>query len=88
MEDRVAIFEGVDGLTGALVSATDLRAGAALIIAGLVAEGVTEVDNIHFIDRGYERIERKLAGLNADIKRLDDGQSLLKAVSSNVSLIK
>ncbi|HHU48735.1 MAG: UDP-N-acetylglucosamine 1-carboxyvinyltransferase [Caldicoprobacterales bacterium] len=88
VEDRVAIFEGVDGLTGALVSATDLRAGAALIIAGLVAEGVTEVDNIHFIDRGYERIERKLAGLNADIKRLDDGQSLLKAVSSNVSLIK
>ena len=80
VEDRVAIFEGVDGLTGALVSATDLRAGAALIIAGLVAEGVTEVDNIHFIDRGYERIERKLAGLNADIKRLDDGQSLLKAV--------
>ena len=88
VEDRVAIFEGVDGLTGALVSATDLRAGAALIIAGLVAEGVTEVDNIHFIDRGYERIERKLAGLNADIKRLDDGQSLLKAVSSNVFLIK
>ncbi len=85
VEDRVAIFEGVESLTGAMVSATDLRAGAALIIAGLVAEGVTEVDNIHFIDRGYEKIERKLAGLNADIKRLDDGQSLLKAVSSNIS---
>ena len=58
------------------------------IIAGLVAEGVTEVDNIHFIDRGYERIESKLAGLKADIKRLDDGQGLLKAVSSNILRIK
>ena len=69
VEDRIAIIEGVDGLTGTQVSATDLRAGAALIIAGLVAEGVTEVENIHFIDRGYERIESKLAGLKADIKR-------------------
>jgi UDP-N-acetylglucosamine 1-carboxyvinyltransferase len=87
VEDRVAIFEGVESLTGAMVTATDLRAGAALIIAGLVAEGVTEVENIHFIDRGYEKVERKLAGLNADIKRLDDGQSLLKVVSSNISMI-
>jgi UDP-N-acetylglucosamine 1-carboxyvinyltransferase len=88
VEDRIAIIEGVDGLTGTQVSATDLRAGAALIIAGLVAEGVTEVENIHFIDRGYERIESKLAGLKADIKRLDDGQGLLKAVSSNILRIK
>lgn len=88
VEDRIAIIEGVDGLTGTQVSATDLRAGAALIIAGLVAEGVTEVENIHFIDRGYERIESKLAGLKADIKRLDDGQGLLKAVSANILRIK
>mgnify|MGYP000920859566 FL=1 len=80
VEDRVAICEGVEKLTGAPVSATDLRAGAALIIAGLIAEGATEIDNIHFIDRGYEKIEEKLAGLGADIHRLADGESLLKAV--------
>lgn len=83
VEDRTAIFEGVESLTGAPVTATDLRAGAALIIAGLSARGVTEIDNIHFIDRGYERIEEKMAGLGADIKRLKDGESPLKVVSSN-----
>jgi len=88
VEDRIAIIEGVESLTGTQVSATDLRAGAALIIAGLVAEGATEVENIHFIDRGYERIERKLAALKADIKRVDDGQGLLKAVSANILRIK
>jgi len=80
VEDRVAIFEGVKKLTGAPVSASDLRAGAALIIAGLAAEGVTEVDHIHYIDRGYENIEGKLNSLGADIRRLADGESLLKEV--------
>ncbi|HHY81599.1 MAG TPA: UDP-N-acetylglucosamine 1-carboxyvinyltransferase [Clostridiales bacterium] len=83
VEDRVAICEGVDFLTGAPVTATDLRAGAALIIAGLIAHGVTVIDNIHFIDRGYEKIEQKLMKLGADIRRLNDGESLLKVVSSN-----
>jgi len=86
VEDRVAICEGVDFLTGAPVTATDLRAGAALIIAGLVARGVTEIENIHFIDRGYERIEEKLVKLGADIRRLDDGESILKVVSSNTAM--
>jgi UDP-N-acetylglucosamine 1-carboxyvinyltransferase len=85
VEDRTAIFEGVDGLSGAPVAATDLRAGAALIIAGLIANGVTEIDNIHFIDRGYERIEEKLTALGADIRRVKDGDKPLKVLvgSSN-----
>lgn len=85
VEDRTAIFEGVGGLSGAPVTATDLRAGAALIIAGLMANGVTEVDNIHFIDRGYERIEEKLTALGADIRRVKDGDKPLKVLlgSSN-----
>lgn len=70
IEDRVAIIEGVDKLTGAPVTATDLRAGAALIIAGLMAEGVTEINNVKYIDRGYERIDKKLIALGADIKRI------------------
>jgi len=71
IEDRVAIIEGVEALSGAPINASDLRAGAALIIAGLIAEGVTEVNNAHFIDRGYENIEHKLAQLGADICRVD-----------------
>lgn len=86
VEDRVAIVEGVDALTGALVSATDLRAGAALIIAGLTAQGVTEVENIHYIDRGYEKIEKKLSAIGADIRRLKDGENLLKVISSNIAV--
>ncbi len=68
-EDRIAIIQGVESLTGASVSATDLRAGAALIIAGLMAEGLTQVDNLEHIDRGYERIEQKFIKLGADIER-------------------
>src|SRR5699024_6787718 len=56
VEDRVAVIEGVDKLSGAPVMATDLRAGAALIIAGLMAEGTTEIEDIEHIDRGYENI--------------------------------
>lgn len=71
VEDRVAIIQGVDELTGAPVVASDLRAGAALVIAGLMARGVTEIGNVEYIDRGYERIEEKLVALGADISRID-----------------
>jgi UDP-N-acetylglucosamine 1-carboxyvinyltransferase len=66
----VAIIDGVDKLTGAPVTATDLRAGAALVVAGLMAEGVTEINNVKYIDRGYENIDKKLISLGADIKRI------------------
>ena len=71
VDGRVAIVEGIDTLTGAPVEANDLRAGAALVIAGLIARGVTEISNAHFIDRGYEDIEAKLSELGADIQRMD-----------------
>lgn len=66
-----AIFEGVDELYGAPVYSTDLRAGAALVIAGISANGITEVYNIHHIDRGYERIEEKFKSLGAKIERVN-----------------
>jgi len=69
VEGRMAVIEGVPRLSGAPVRATDLRAGAAMVIAGLVAEGVTEVYNVEYIDRGYENLETKLKGLGADISR-------------------
>ena len=71
IEDRVAIIEGVDKLKGVPVLATDLRAGAALVIAGLIADGVTEIGNVEYIDRGYECIEKKLIKLGAQIKRVN-----------------
>ena len=61
--EKVAVIEGVDRLTGAPVQACDLRAGAAMVIAGLAAHGTTEVDQIQYIERGYEDIVRKLSGL-------------------------
>ena len=72
VQGKSAIFEGVSKLYGADVFASDLRAGAALIIAGLAAEGVTGVYNIQYIDRGYENIENKFAMLGADIKRIEE----------------
>lgn len=69
VEGRVAVIEGTNMLTGARVSATDLRAGAALVIAGLLAQGETEVLNLFHIDRGYENIEGKLRKLGAEIRR-------------------
>jgi len=65
-----AIVKGVDRLNGATVMSTDLRASASLVLAGLVAQGTTEVLRIYHIDRGYQRIEEKLTGLGADIKRV------------------
>ncbi len=67
--NRVAVIDGVDELSGARVSSTDLRGGAALVIAALAAKGMTEIDKIFHIDRGYEDIEENLRLLGADIKR-------------------
>ena len=69
-QGKSAIFEGVESLQGASVYSTDLRAGAALIVAGIAAEGTTEVYNLQHIDRGYENIEEKFRSLGADIKRI------------------
>lgn len=71
VDGRVAIAEGIERLSGAKVRATDLRAGAALVVAGLIAKGKTEIDNASYIDRGYENIEQKLLGLGAQIKRIN-----------------
>ncbi|HAT4093866.1 TPA: UDP-N-acetylglucosamine 1-carboxyvinyltransferase [Clostridium perfringens] len=69
VEGRSAIIDGVDRLTGAVVKATDLRAGAAMVIAGLISDGVTEITSIEHIDRGYPHIEEKFRMLGADIIR-------------------
>ncbi|MBI5238318.1 MAG: UDP-N-acetylglucosamine 1-carboxyvinyltransferase [Deltaproteobacteria bacterium] len=70
VEGRSAVVRGVKTLSGAPLMATDLRASASLILAGLVAEGITDVTRIYHLDRGYERIEEKLMALGADIKRV------------------
>jgi UDP-N-acetylglucosamine 1-carboxyvinyltransferase len=72
LEGNTAIIKGVTKLTAAPVMATDLRASASLVLAGLVAEGTTEIERIYHIDRGYECIEEKLQGLGAQIKRVAD----------------
>lgn len=71
VEGNVAIINGVEEFTGAAVSAPDLRAGAALVTAALVADGISTVDQIHFIERGYEEFEEKLRGLGAYIEKVD-----------------
>lgn len=71
IDGRTAFIEGVNKLTGCEVKATDLRAGAAMILAGLVAEGKTEINDIYHIDRGYVNIEEKFKNLGADIQRID-----------------
>ena len=68
--EQTAVIEGVPQLHGAAVEASDLRAGAALVIAGLMAQGTTEISNTHYIDRGYEHLEDKLQGLGAKISRV------------------
>lgn len=70
VEGQLAIIDGVDRLLGAQVKATDLRAGAAMIIAGLMADGTTEITDIYHIDRGYENFEQKFIGIGGDIKRV------------------
>ncbi|WP_223065991.1 UDP-N-acetylglucosamine 1-carboxyvinyltransferase [Paenibacillus caui] len=92
VEGRTAIVSGASKLTGSKVCATDLRAGAALILAGLAAEGATEVSGTHHIDRGYVNLAEKLAGLGADIWRIEmDEESKPKeksAVSEELSKLK
>ena len=72
LESKMATFEGVKRLHGADVTAKDLRAGAALVIAGLTAEGTTRVDNIHFVERGYQNLIEKMTALGADIKKIEE----------------
>jgi UDP-N-acetylglucosamine 1-carboxyvinyltransferase len=70
IDGKVAVVEGVEKLSGATVMATDLRASASLVIAGLVADGETVVDRIYHLDRGYDQMEAKLRGIGADIERM------------------
>jgi UDP-N-acetylglucosamine 1-carboxyvinyltransferase len=70
---RTAVVHGPVHLTGAPVMATDLRASMSLIIAGLAAEGETQVQRVYHLDRGYERLEEKLSAVGADIERVSDG---------------
>jgi len=72
LKGQNAVVRGVDHLVGAPVMASDLRASASLVLAGLAAHGITEVQRIYHLDRGYERIEEKLAAVGADIKRVKD----------------
>lgn len=75
VDGRMAVVEGVDRLTGASVITPDLRGGSAFIIAGLAADGTTEIHNIKLINRGYENIHAVLSGLGADIKKDEDNES-------------
>ena len=88
VEGNTAFITGVDKLTGATVSAPDLRAGAALVIAGLAAEGCTCVENIHFIQRGYEAFAQKLRSLGGDIRKVDvDSDSERDRMLSRLAMI-
>jgi len=78
VEGNTSIVEGVEGLDGAEVSAPDLRAGAALVIAGLAADGITSVEDIVYIQRGYERFEEKLKGLGAQIEKVSTDKEIQK----------
>lgn len=78
VESNIAIIRGVSAYTSARVNAPDLRAGAALVIAGLAAEGITIVDDIYYIERGYEEFERKLRGIGAQIEKIADDKELQK----------
>ena len=71
VDGRTAVIDGVEKLTGCQVKATDLRAGAAVVLAGLVADGTTQISYIHHIDRGYDNLVSKLVNLGADIQRVD-----------------
>ena len=71
VDGKIAIIEGVEKLTGAPMEACDLRAGAAMIIAGLAAQGTSEISNVKHIERGYEDIIGKLSGIGADIRAVE-----------------
>jgi len=73
IQENAAIIQGVESLSGAPVMATDLRASASLILAGLAAEGVTQISRVYHLDRGYEGLDKKLSKLGANIKRVKEG---------------
>ena len=77
-----AIVKGVKKLTGAIISASDLRAGASLVVAALMAEGTSTIENIYHIDRGYERLEEKILRLGGKIKRIKDGENIEQGVTN------
>ena len=81
VDTKIAVINGVDSLHGCSVKAFDLRAGAAMVIAGLVAGDTTAIEDVHYIERGYENIIGKLQALGARIKRIDtpDGQTAQQA---------
>ena len=78
VEGNTAYIEGVDKFTGAELAAPDLRAGAALVVAGLVADGFSEIEDIEYIQRGYEDFDEKLRGLGACIEKVDSDRELQK----------
>jgi UDP-N-acetylglucosamine 1-carboxyvinyltransferase len=78
VEGNTAIITGVDRLSGARVSAPDLRAGAALVIAALAADGITTIDDIVYIQRGYENFEEKLRNLGAEIEKINSEKEAQK----------
>ena len=82
VDGKIAVIEGVNELVGAPVKATDLRAGAAMVIGGLAARGVTQVEEIEHIERGYENIVEKFQALGADIQRV----SVADKVSAKAAL--
>ena len=83
VEGNTAVISGVEKLTGARVSAPDLRAGAALVIAGLAAEGITMIDDIIYIQRGYEDFDQKLRNLGAQIEKVDTEREVQKFKMKN-----
>ena len=82
VDGKVAVVEGIDHLTAAPVKATDLRAGAAMLIAAMCAHGVSSVEDIQHIERGYENVEEKIRALGADIRRVhvEETPSVARAV--------
>ena len=80
VESNIAIISGINRYTGARVNAPDLRAGAALVIAGLAADGITVVDDIYYIERGYEALEDKLTKIGATIAKVEDEKELQKFI--------
>ena len=78
VEGNTAIIDGVGKYTGAQISSPDLRAGAALVLAGLAADGITLVEDVHFIERGYECFEEKLRGLGAMIEKVRGEKDIQK----------
>ena len=78
VEGNTAIITGKRGLSGANITAPDLRAGAALVLAALAADGISTVDDIHLIERGYEDFDLKLRGLGAVIEKVTDDRSIKK----------